>query len=733
MASQEKPAGPHELRTGEDMDTIDHTSLVEEKAGIDDVDVHVNQNELYDDRFVPHADVEYVQDRIEGVTIEECREYTIDFLHYHEHDYNVSPMLRERFKQLLEGPSSAQTVEDWALQFKTEVALCKYYSPYPEVRAVAAPTDDESMSCETIRAVFLGYAWAVMGQFTNTLFMSRLPGISVSSSFIQIMLYPCGVGLSKILPDWGITIAGTRHSLNPGPWTYKEQMLSTIIFDVGLGSAYCVYNIQTQALYYKDAWLTPGYGVTLLLASQLLGLGYAGMLRRYVIYPIESIWPSLLPTIALNKALLLPEKRENINGWTISRYKFFWIAFGIYWCYFWLPDFLFPAISQFNWMCWIAPYNFNLNVITGSFLGMGVNPIPTFDWNIMSYYNNPLALPFFSFTTQYVGSLLGTLVILALYYTNNSWTAYLPINSSGIFDRFGQSYNVSRVVGQDGVLNEAEYKAYSPPFYSAGNLMLYGAFFAYYPLTMVFVILDSWRPLFRAYVSMSRAVVRTTKNFVKKSGHISGLVAKGQIREASSQFGSIMNDGTSIYDDFDNPFTRILRHYPEVPDWWFFGLLLISFALTIIVITNWPELGTPVWTVFFVLGINLVFLIPMTYLESISGVTAGLNVVTELIVGYALPGHPEALMLVKAFGYNINGQADNYISDQKMGYYAKVPPRAMYRGQVLCTIFTALVAYGAVEFVDTNIKGICTPTQRDHFTCAATSEIYYSASVIWVS
>jgi len=36
-----------------------------------------------------------------------------------------------------------------------------------------------------------------------------------------------------------------------------------------------------------------------------------------------------------------------------------------------------------------------------------------------------------------------------------------------------------------------------------------------------------------------------------------------------------------------------------------------------------------------------------------------LNVVTELIVGYALPGHPEALMFVKAFGYNINGQADS--------------------------------------------------------------------------
>jgi hypothetical protein len=62
--------------------------------------------------------------------------------------------------------------------------------------------------------------------------------------------------------------------------------------------------------------------------------------------------------------------------------------------------------------------------------------------------------------------------------------------------------------------------------------------------------------------------------------------------------------------------------------------------------------------------LNLVFLVPMSYLYAISGTTQGLNVVTELIVGYALPGRPEALMFVKAYGYNINGQADNYTSDR---------------------------------------------------------------------
>lgn len=145
----------------------------------------------------------------------------------------------------------------------------------------------------------------------------------------------------------------------------------------------------------------------------------------------------------------------------------------------------------------------------------------------------------------------------------------------------------------------------------------------------------------------------------------------------------------------------------------------------------WHELKTPVWTIFFVIGLNMVFLIPMTYLYAISGNTEGLNVITELVVGYALPGHPEALMFVKAFGYNINGRADTYTSDQKMGLYAKIPPRAMYRGQVISSIIACFVAYGVVQFVDTDIKGICTPGQTADFNCEDGSQVYFSSSVVW--
>lgn len=507
-------------------------------------------------------------------------------------------------------------------------------------------------------------------------------------------------------------------------------MLSTIIVNVGLTSAYVFWNIQTEQVYYKDTWLTPGYQILLLLSTQLMGIGFAGMMRRFVVYPIQAIWPNILPTLALNRALLVNDNHDTVHGWTMSRYKFFFIFFAAMFCYFWLPGYAFTGLSYFAWMTWISPSNFKLALVTGSQLGLGFNPISSFDWNVFATYSFPLTYPFFAFTQQYIGTVIAGLAILGLYLSNFKWTAYLPPNSSGIFDNTGNPYNITRVM-INGQLDLDAYNSYSPAFYSAGNLVVYCCFFAFYTLTFVFIVLDFWRPLTKAYRRMCSAAWSQIKYMFVSLHNAATSFGTGNFRQGFHHLFHMMDGEGSVYDGFDDPFTQMMKNYKEVPDWWFFIIAVIAFIFAIIILKTWEELGTPVWTIFFVIGLNLVFLVPMSYLYAISGTTEGLNVVTELVVGYALPGHPEALMFVKAYGYNINGQADNYVSDQKMGLYAKVPPRAMYRGQVLSTIITSLICYGCLHFVDTDIVGICTPTQSADFTCANGSEIFFSSSVVW--
>ncbi|CAK7899875.1 oligopeptide transporter 2 [[Candida] anglica] len=603
-------------------------------------------------------------------------------------------------------PSSSHSdnyyeIFDWPFQVKLEAALLAYHSPYPEVRAVTDPFDDPSLPCETLRAYIVGFIWNAIGTFINQFFAQRQPAISFTTAVAQLFLYPSGLLTQYIFPEYSFKLFGLTIDLNPGPWSYKEQMFSTIVFSVaGGGTSYVQYNIFTQKSeqFYGNEWASWGYQILLILSTNFLGFGFAGVLRRFAVYPINAIWPSILPTVALNRALLKPERNENINGWTISRYYFFFIATTASFVWNWVPEYLFAALSSFNWMTWIAPENKNLAYITGTFGGLGVNPVTSFDWNIIDYSGSTLSAPFYSTFNQYIGSVIAFFCIVGVYWSNYKWTAYLPLNSNGIFTNTGDSYAVTAVLDKNGKLDQAKYDIIGPPFYTAANLVVYGAFFAIYPFAIIYEGMTNWR----GYYSSLYGAYKSIRNW---------------------------KTSTSIYDGHNDPHCRMMSRFKEVPDWCYLVVLVIALVLGIIMVEIYPT-ETPVWTLFFALAINFVFLIPLTMIYSTTSFSFGLNVLVELIIGYALPGNSQALMIVKAFGYNIDGQAQNYISDQKMAHYAKIPPRAIFRGQLMAVLMSSFIGLGVVNWQLDSVEGICTRTQKSKFTCPG-ARTFYSASVLW--
>jgi hypothetical protein len=80
-------------------------------------------------------------------------------------------------------------------------------------------------------------------------------------------------------------------------------------------------------------------------------------------------------------------------------------------------------------------------------------------------------------------------------------------------------------------------------------------------------------------------------------------------------------------------------------------------------------------------------------IQAITNQQVGLNVITELIVGYALPGRPIAMMLFKTYGYITMAQALQFASDMKLGHYMKVRPRAMFFAQVWKSVLDLAYAY----------------------------------------
>lgn len=172
-----------------------------------------------------------------------------------------------------------------------------------------------------------------------------------------------------------------------------------------------------------------------------------------------------------------------------------------------------------------------------------------------------------------------------------------------------------------------------------------------------------------------------------------------------------------------------MSRYKQVPEWWYAIIFVSMFVLGIISIEVWPT-KLPVWAFCLALVISFVYVIPIGMIQAITNQQIGLNVITELIIGYALPGRPVAMMMFKTWGYITMTQALQFTSDFKLGHYMKLPPRTMFWCQVLATLIAGTVQLGVQAWMFSNIPDICSPTQKDHFVCPNT-QVFGTASIIW--
>jgi OPT family oligopeptide transporter len=106
-----------------------------------------------------------------------------------------------------------------------------------------------------------------------------------------------------------------------------------------------------------------------------------------------------------------------------------------------------------------------------------------------------------------------------------------------------------------------------------------------------------------------------------------------------------------------------------------------------------------------------------------------LNVITELIIGYVLPGRPIAMMLFKTWGYVTMTQALQFTSDFKLGHYMKIPHRPMFWCQIVGTIVAGTVQLAVQAWMFSNISDLCSPDQPDGFICPSAT-VFGTASII---
>ncbi|KAI5305772.1 Mitochondrial dicarboxylate transporter [Ascosphaera pollenicola] len=378
----------------------------------------------------------------------------------------------------------------------------------------------------------------------------------------------------------------------------------------------------------------------------------------------------------------LPEKKREAE----AKKEFFFYVFVASFCWYWFPGYIAPFLSVFAWVTWIKPNNPVINQVFGGSTGMSIIPI-TFDWSqITGYISSPLMYPFHAISNTVIGVILWYWIVTpALHFTGKFEGKHLPISDSNTYDNTGAVYNVTNILTSQFTLDEEKYHNYSPLFMSTTYSLTYGLSFA----------------------AVSSSIIHT-------------FLFNG--REIVNVFRAKKGDVEDIH-------VRLMNKYKQVPHWWFALLGVIMIALCFVSALVW-ETHMTWWSVIVALAIPMFFTVPYGMIQGSTNVQLGLNVLTEFMVGYMLPGRPLAMMMFKTFGYITMAQALAFIQDMKLGLYLKVPPRTMFWSQLVGTFWSTFVQLGTILWAFGNIDGVCTPEQPNHYTCPG-GKVFFNASVIW--
>ncbi|KAI1320431.1 small oligopeptide transporter [Xylariaceae sp. FL0255] len=609
----------------------------------------------------------------------------LDTLRQFEHQHHLDPNLPLEEEAAVDAALASGNAEK---ALDVEVSLLEENSPYPEVRS-AVRNYDVDLPANTIRAWTIGLILCTVGSGVNMLFSLRNPTVTVTTYVIQLVAYPIGLLWDLVFPDRVFSVFGVKFNFKPGKFNFKEHVIIVVMSNAAYGGGvlYATDVLVAQQVWYKQNF---GWGFQLLFGITTLctGYGLAGLTRRFLVWPAAMIWPSDLVNAALfytlhDKVDVDPAKA---NGWSVNRYRYFLYVFGGGFVWYFFPGWIFQGLSYFNFICWAAPNSVVVNKLFGGLSGYGLLPT-TFDWTVVSGYAlSPLIPPFHAIANTVAGVIMFfTILSLGLHFSGWAYADYFPVQSSSAFDNTGSVYNVTRVLTPERLLNVEAYHNYSPVFLSTQFALCYGLSFAAVAAVIVHVLLYH------------------------------GPQIKSQFLLARNQE--------------DDVHMKMMKKYRDAPDWWYLVLFAIMIALSFVVVTVWPT-EFPAWAYVVCIIIPIVWTLPIGIVQAITNIQLGLNVITEFIVGYLLPGHPIAMMMFKNYGYLAMSQALYFAQDLKLGHYMKIPPRTMFWSQLVASVWSAIVQIAVMNWALASINDVCDPTQPNGYTCPG-GRVFYTASIIW--
>ncbi|KAI1258597.1 OPT-domain-containing protein [Xylariaceae sp. FL1019] len=626
-------------------------------------------------------------------------------------------------------------------------------SPYAQVRASVAPTDNVTLSINTPRMWILSALFSILGSSTNLFFSLRYPSVAITPVIALLLVHPLGLlwdyGLkrradppeefidgsrapsgtsraaaSPVLAEKGTRARRLRLWLAQGRWNEKEHSCVYVSSNVSFGFAFATDVIVEQTQFYKqDATII--YQLLLTLSTQILGYAFAGLTRRFLVRPSGMIWPGTLMSAAMFTTLH-KEQNEPANGWRISRWKFFYIVWTAAFAFYFLPGLLMPALSFFNVITWFAPRNVVVANLFGVTSGLGLFPI-TFDWAQIAYIGSPLLTPFWA-SMNVIGGLVLVMWIVApiAYYRNVFYSSYMPILSASVFDNTGKIYDVGKILTSDFVFDREAYSAYSRVYLPITYVLSYGLQFAALASLLSHTIcwhgkdiLTQWRRSLKETGVEAHTVYQPLETDSERRN------SQRRNSEGTAPAGTNMDDLLNR-EDVHN---RLMRRYRDAPIYWYLITGATMLAVGIFVVEYYP-VHLPWYGLLLALGICAVLFIPIGIVMAVTNQHSSIYLVCQLVCGVVFPGKPVANMVFVTYGYISSAQGIKFAADLKLGHYMKIPPRILFSVQMVATMISSLTQIAVLNWMFRNVPGICTSSAINGFTCPI-ARVHFNGSILW--
>ena len=181
----------------------------------------------------------------------------------------------------------------------------------------------------------------------------------------------------------------------------------------------------------------------------------------------------------------------------------------------------------------------------------------------------------------------------------------MPIGGRGAYDRFGRSYNVTRILDSTGRR------------FSLSNYEEYSALYLPGPYAMVYLL---------AFALSTALLVHTTLYHSRM----------------------IYNGIKGVDPEDEDVHAKLMRAYPEVPNSWYAGICLVFFLMAIVTIEVWPT-DMPVWALVLSVIVPALYLIPCGVIYAATGQPININLLVEIIPGVLLNGRPLENMVRATF------------------------------------------------------------------------------------